>query len=242
MIADKIKFYTGLSMLALFSIVLIVMFSPVFDGKNGMEYMDELFNSISKGSAYYIPDVQEESDTYMGTHIAATIKMTSEEQAGQTALLYEEAGAEVLISGAEIQINGDLGKILDACLKDADAMYHNNGELLTDQYGYNEKQVVYNWWKSLGEIKKSLDDKGMFDEAEMLTRANERAVEPAYNYYSIEAEDIGNKAGIVIFSLVFYVVYTIWYGFALMYILEGLGLKIRQMFPFSFVARMKLAE
>ncbi|UCC59525.1 MAG: hypothetical protein JSW38_13835 [Dehalococcoidia bacterium] len=242
MIADKIKFYTGLSMLALFSIVLILMFSPVFDGKNGMEYTDELYNSISKGSAYYIPDVHEESAEYVGTPLVVTIKMSSEEQAEQTALLYQEAGAEVTFSGVEIDINGDLGRVLETCLNDADAMYNNNGPTIADRYGYSEKQVLYNWWKSFGTLKKSLEDKGMFDEAEILSRANERAVEPAYNYYGIEAEAIRDKAGIVIFSLVFYIAYTIWYGFALMYILEGLGLKIRQMFPFSFVARMKLAE
>lgn len=239
MIADKIKFYTGVGMLVIFTGILVLMFSPVFDGRNGMEYTDELYNSISKGSAYYIPDVQEESSEYIGTPIVVTIKMGSEEEAEQTALLYQEAGAEVILSGVEITIDGDLGIILIACLNDADAMYNNNGEMITEKYGYSENQVLYNWWTSFGAVKKSLDDKGMFDEAEILTRANERAVEPAYNYYGIEAEDIKKKAGIVIFSLVFYVAYTMWYGFALMYILEGLGLKLRQMFPFNFVARMK---
>ena len=50
----------------------------------------------------------------------------------------------------------------------------------------------------------------------------------------------GSRIGIVIASLVFYVVYTVWYGFALMYLVEGLGLRIRQMFPFRFAARVKL--
>ena len=108
MIADKIRFYTGVAMLALFSVVLIIMFSPVFDGKNGMEYTDELYNSISKGSAYYIPDVRERSAEYIGTTIDVTIKMESEEQAEQTALLYQEAGAEASLSGVEVQIAGDL--------------------------------------------------------------------------------------------------------------------------------------
>jgi len=39
-------------------------------------------------------------------------------------------------------------------------------------------------------------------------------------------EQIRDKAGIVIFSLVFYVVYTIWYGFGILFIFEGWGLKI----------------
>jgi hypothetical protein len=31
---------------------------------------------------------------------------------------------------------------------------------------------------------------------------------------------------LIIFALAFYVVYTLWYGFGLMWLFEGLGLKI----------------
>jgi len=69
---------------------------------------------------------------------------------------------------------------------------------------------------------------------------NEKGIEPAYNYFGIEPDSVSSRIGVVIFSLVFYVIYTVWYGFALMFIVEGLGLKIRQMFLFRFVARVKL--
>ncbi len=32
--------------------------------------------------------------------------------------------------------------------------------------------------------------------------------------------------GIVIFSLIFYVVYTLWYGFAIMFMFEGWGMRL----------------
>jgi len=239
MITDKIKFYTGMGMLVLFAGVLAIMFSPVFDGKNGMQYVDELYNSISKGSAYYIPDVQEDSAEFVGTPLVATIKMKTEEQAGQTALLYQASGAEVTTSGAKLTIDGDLGKILEASLSDADAMYHDEGEQIAAKYGYDGKQVLYNWWQSFKALNTYLTDEGMFDQAKILAEAQQRAIEPAYNYYGIQAERIKDKAGIVVFSLVFYIAYTVWYGFALMNVLEGLGLKIRQMLPFSFMAIMK---
>jgi len=38
---------------------------------------------------------------------------------------------------------------------------------------------------------------------------------------------------------VFYIAYTLWYGFALMYMIEGWGLRISHMFPFSFEARVR---
>jgi hypothetical protein len=31
---------------------------------------------------------------------------------------------------------------------------------------------------------------------------------------------------VVIFSLIFYVVYTLWYGFAIMFLFEGWGLQL----------------
>lgn len=239
MIADKIKFYTGLGMLAVFAVLLTTMFLPIFDGKNGLEYLDGLYNSLSKGSAYFIPELREDSSEYIGTSIDVVLETETEEQAEQTALLYQEAGAEVVTSGVELGVNGDLGIILASCLDDADAMYYEDAETITDKYGYDAMHVLHNWWVSLEEMNKELEDEDMFDEAKVVTSVNEKGVAPSYNYYGIEPETVSSRIGVVIFSLVFYVIYTVWYGFALMYLVEGLGLKITQMFPFRFVARVK---
>lgn len=240
MVTDKLKFYTGLVMLAVFAVLLTLMFTPLFDGKNSLQYLDGLYNSLSKGSAYFIPELQEESLEYIGTSTDVVIDMESEEQAEQTAMLYEEAGAEVVILGVELEVKGDLGQILGTSLDDADAMYYNDAETVTDRYGYDARQVLYNWWVSLEETNKALEDQNTFDDAKFVRSVNEKGIEPAYNYFGIEPDSVSSRIGVVIFSLVFYVIYTIWYGFALMFIVEGLGLKIRQMFLFRFVARVKL--
>jgi len=52
MIADKKLFLIGLAMLVGFIIVLVLIFMPIFNGQNGLDTLDALFNSISKGSAY----------------------------------------------------------------------------------------------------------------------------------------------------------------------------------------------
>jgi hypothetical protein len=228
-------------MLAVFAILLTLMFMPLFDGKNTLQYLDELYNSLSKGSANFVIELQEESLEYIGTSTDVVIEMESEEQAQQTAVLYEGAGAEVDILGVELEVKGDLGHILGTSLIDADAMYYNDAETVTDRYGYDARQVLYNWWVSLEETNKKLEDQNMFDDAEFIRSVNEKGIEPAYNYFGIEPDSVSSRIGVVIFSLVFYVIYTIWYGFALMYLVEGLGLKIRQMFPFRFVARVKLS-
>ena len=61
MIANKKKFFGGVGLMIAFVIVLIIFFSPIYAGKNGLEYLDNLYNSISKGSAYYIPKVKKKS-------------------------------------------------------------------------------------------------------------------------------------------------------------------------------------
>ena len=65
MIANKKEFLKGLGLMAAFVIVLIIFFSPVFNGQNGLNYLDSLYNSISKGSAYYIPKLKEEIQPVM---------------------------------------------------------------------------------------------------------------------------------------------------------------------------------
>jgi len=56
--------------------------------------------------------------------------------------------------------------------------------------------------------------------------ALKKVVETSYNYYTIEPQKITDKMGIVIFSLVFYVVYTLWYGFSILFMFEGWGLRL----------------
>jgi hypothetical protein len=226
MIADKKEFYGGLALLIGFAVVLVVIFSPVFKGQNGLEYLDSLYNSISKGSAYYIPKVKAETDTFAGKSVSTTIEMKDESQTQQTAALFMKGGALVNISGAQLKIEGDLGKILSNCLEDADRMYMNDGQSISSKYGYNERQALYNWWQALKAMNKDLTKQKQFKAASAVDMVSTKAVETSYNYYRIEPQKISDRALFVIFSLVFYVVYTLWYGFSIMFMFEGWGMKL----------------
>ena len=226
MIVDKKEFYGGLGLLIGFVVVLVIIFSPVFKGQNGLEYLDALYNSISKGSAYYIPKVKAETDTFVGKSVSTTIEMKDESQTQQTAALFMKGGALVNISGTQLKIEGDLGKILENCLADADRMYMNDGQGISSKYGYNEKQVVYNWWQALKALNKDLTKQKQFKAASAVDMVATKAVETSYNYYQVEPQKISDRALFVIFSLVFYVVYTLWYGFAIMFMFEGWGMKL----------------
>ena len=226
MIADKKEFSIGVGMMAGFIAVLVIIFLPVFGGQDGLDYLDSLYNSISKGSAYYIPKIKEEAVAYNGKTVTVTLDFTDDKQARQTAMLFNQSGALVNVKNNQVKVTGDLGAILKQSLEDADFMYHNNGQAVQKRYGYNERQALYNWWSAFKAMDKDLKKQELFKEAKIVAVVVKKAVESAYNYYGIEPESISNKVGIVLFSLIFYVIYTLWYGFAILYMFEGWGLQL----------------
>lgn len=226
MIAHKKEFYGGFGMIIAFAVVLVIMFSPIFKGHNALEYLDSLYNSISKGSAYYIPKVKEGSDSFIGTEVSTTLKMADRDQAEQIALLFKLSGARAVVKECQLKVTGDLGKILGSSLADADAMYHNNGQKVSERYGYSERRVLFNWWTAFKEMDKAMKNQKKFKEAKIISLVVNKAVESSYNYYEIEPQNIGDRFGVVIFSLIFYVAYTLWYGFAIMFMFEGWGLRL----------------
>ncbi len=226
MIARKKQFWSGAAMILAFGVVLSIVFSPVFEGKNGLEYLDSLYNSISKGSAYYIPAVREEGASFKGKVVTVTINMGDKGRATQAALLFEKSGATAQIDETRLTVSGDIGNIISNCLDDAQYMYQNDGQALEGKYGYNARQILFNWWTACKEMEKDLTRQKRFDSAKFIREVNEKAVETSYNYYQIEPQKISDRLGVVLFSLAFYVVYTLWYGFAIMYLFEGWGLQL----------------
>jgi len=226
MLANKKEFYGGFGLLVCFFVVLFIIFLPVFNGQNGMQYLDDLYNSISKGSAYYIPKTKEETDRFIGNTVNMTLKTKDEKKAQQIAMLFTEGGATADVSGAQLNVSGDLGKILANCLADADLMYHNDGAKVSGKYGYDERQVLYNWHTALKAADKDLKKQKLFKEAKTVTSVMKKTVETSYNYYKVEPQKICDKLWVVIFSLVFYVSYTMWYGFSVLFMFEGWGLKL----------------
>jgi hypothetical protein len=143
-----------------------------------------------------------------------------------TAALFKAGGANVAVSGAELKVTGDFEKILQNALTDADAMYKNDGKTVAGKYGYEERRVLYNWWKACAEMDRDLSRQKKFKEAKAAVLIQKKAIECSYNFYTIEPQNIGDRWGTVIFSLFFYVIYTLWYGFAILFMFEGWGLKL----------------
>ena len=220
------KLIAGIALLASFIVVMVIIFMPIFDDGNALNYLDNLYNSISKGSANYIAKVEHLVEKHPDQAVTLTLKVGDSAVAGRAATVLETNGAEVTADGDTLQIRGQINAILSACLEDAEAGYHNRGEELASKYGMDARAALHAWWAALGASEKDLNRQKLFDAAHLVHTVQTKAVECSYNYYGIEPGKIGDRWSTVLFSLVFYVIYTIWYGYAIMFIFEGLGLRL----------------
>jgi hypothetical protein len=223
---DKKKLALGAVLMVSFLAVLGVIFMPLFDGGNALNYLDNLYNSISKASANYFDKARAEVGKLGGGTVAVTVNLGKPELASQGATLLAAAGAKAEVTGASLRIEGDLQRILASCLADAESAYHNRGEEIADRYQLDAKTALHAWWKTLAGMEKAFTQGKQFALVRALHSVRTKALECAYNYYGIRAQPISQRWGIVVFSLVFYVLYTVWYGYAVLYLFEGLGLKM----------------
>ncbi len=226
---------------ALFAItflgVLFTIFSPVFSGKNGLEFADDSFNKLAKGSSYFIPKVAKANEAFMGRSFSVTIKTDKpddrpgdgEKRAANIAKVFQTAGARADASGATVKIEGDLGRVLGSALQDADAMFKNDGETIKTRYQTDdEKKMFRQWHNALTRMNKEFDKEKKLAESKMVNEVVKKAIEPAYNFYRIDANKVSEHAGMMSGLLVFYVFYTMWWGYAIFYLFEGFGLTMKK--------------
>jgi hypothetical protein len=217
------KLVLGSVLMVTFLAVLWGMFQPIFDGRNLLQYLDNLYNSISKASAYYVPKLRQELKESGATTLRLNLTFPDTGMAASAAHLLGKAGAQVKPSGSGLAAEGHLGSILGQALTDSDSLYHNRDQELSNRYGMSGRAALYTWWKTLGSLEKDLQRQSQLTAAEMTGRVKTGAVETAYNYYGIVPQPISERWATVVFSLIFYVFYTVWYGYALTFLFEGLG-------------------
>lgn len=208
--------------------ILLIIFSPVFGGINGLAYSDALFNKLAKGSSYFIPSLTKEVKGFEGKQLDVGIKLDKPEQAALAGKLFSMAGAEAHSQDTALKVKGDLGKVLMAVLKDSDVMYHDDGAAISARYGVNEKEAMSVWWTALNKTVKELQKSRKAEQASTVSEVMKKGIEPAYNFYGIESQKISEKAFTVIGLLLFYILYTMWWGYAIFYLFDGLGLSMKK--------------
>ncbi|WP_353684600.1 hypothetical protein V4D30_02060 [Thermodesulfovibrio sp. 3907-1M] len=239
--AQKKHLAWGLILLASFVGVLILIFSPIYPGgMNGLEYSDDLFNKLAKGSCYQIPKLKKDVEKYRGKLLDMVIDVKkptdkpgdAEKRAERIAKVFTVNGAKAEVQGSKVRITGDFGAIMAAAIEDADQMYHNNGDYIKRKYEVTDdekmKQMFRQWHNAFSLIDKKLTLQKKVEDATFVKKVMTAAIEPAYNFYGIQAVKISEKAGIATALLAFYILYTIWYGFGVLYLFEGLGLSTKK--------------
>ena len=142
--------------------VLYYMFTPNFNGTNAFHASDNLFNSISKGSTYYIPQVMAEAKEFDGKAFKATIFADDQTLVPYARKILMKNGFTVLNTDPGITVSGDLGVLMVRAVEDSDAMFKNNGQVLAQKYAMDEKLAMFVWWTMMKEIKSSLNQQKLF--------------------------------------------------------------------------------
>eukprot|EP01022_Parablepharisma_sp_SALTPOND_P015745 TRINITY_DN2253_c0_g4_i2.p1 TRINITY_DN2253_c0_g4~~TRINITY_DN2253_c0_g4_i2.p1 ORF type:complete len:1126 (-),score=266.00 TRINITY_DN2253_c0_g4_i2:3669-7046(-) len=222
-IKNKKKFTFGLFMTIGFFIILGIMFSPLFGGTNAFHAADGLFNSISKASASHFEQVHSSLAGF--ERKSADQELQLSEAVGQNvATIINAAGQEATYVDGTLTVRGEINPLLDRMLSDSEAMFANNGEVLENAYGIAPKAAMYAWWMYANTASKKFMLSKRFDTSKIIDEVKTKAVEVSYNYYGVDPTPATERIAILTFALVFYVIYTIWWGFAIFELFAGLGL------------------
>ncbi len=242
LIVNKRPFYTGAVMALGFAAVLLTMFLPVVRGRTPLEAADDFFNSISKDSSYYIPSLRcswgeqlackllkakPDAETHRSARIDMRLTLPDADAAAKVATVLRAGGAETSAAGSVATVRGQLGPLVDAALYDSEAMFHNQGDAFAQRRGLPGKEAMFAWWQGLKQMIKQFRASGEFEKASAVEEVLTKGIEVSYNYYGITPSPVSRNAGTLALSLVFYLVYTMWWGYAIMWLCDGIGLQMK---------------
>jgi hypothetical protein len=227
LVVNKRSFYTGLVMSVGFAAILVFMFLPVVNGRTPLDAADDLFNSVAKQSSYYIPALREHAKTYAGAPIDMRLTLPDAEAAAQVTAVLKAGGAEASTSGTAVTLRGNLGRLLGAALDDADASFTNRAKTAASSHGLGAKEAMFAWWQALKQINKKLKAASDFEKASAVEEVITKGVEVSYNFYGIVPKAVSANTGILSVALIFYLIYTMWWGYAIMWLCDGIGLEMK---------------
>jgi hypothetical protein len=224
------KITVGIILLVTFFMVLFAIFMPWFgkgatgQPRNGLEFSDDFFNSLAKGSSNYMENMRSLATPFKGQTFEAALKFKDADTAKKIELLFTKAGATVEVADNALKVKGDLGQVMLAAIDDSDAMFNNQGDKIKAKYDFDPKLVLRAWWTAFKDLDRDLKLQKNFREARVVSEIMMRSIEPGYNFFGISPEAVRDNIALLTFMLVFYVVYTLWYGYGVFELFEGLGL------------------
>lgn len=248
-VTNKGAFGKGILLLASFGVIFALIMSPLFKDHNGnpqtgLEFSDDFFNKLAKNSSDYFTQVKETAAKQKGKQLAvvapvakpdpkdepdaakAQAKANADAQAIAKAL--QAAGATVEIKENVLTVKCDLGAVLDFATTKAQKSFAIVGADADKPENVADRKMLKDLWKGFGAMVKPLQKEGKVAEAKALDTVMKKGIEPAYNFYGIPGEPVSKNIFLLTFLLVFYVVYTMWYGYGIFYTFEGLGMSMKK--------------
>jgi hypothetical protein len=216
----------GLIGLILFFAILGFWTSPWMNHKTGLEWADGLFNQLAKDSTYFIPEAVKLAGRFEGITVDFGVNPRWPGADSLMAkILQANAFSAAILNDGRVRIKGDLGLLGKAACADAELLFKGKKKDLQGRYGADGKEVIYYWWMAFDGLTRRFIQESRPPEADFTRFMTTRVLEPSYNFAGIETRSIKENAGTVSFLLGFYLFYTLLYGFSILFIFEGLGIK-----------------
>jgi len=236
LIVNKQAFTKGLTLLLSFCVIFVLILMPLIKGMNTLDYADDLFNKLSKASANYFDQVGKDTAKHHGKQVSFSVKVgkdgMTEEQvktAAETAVqVFTTLGAQAEANGAEVKLTMDLGAVLGKLSDGSKLVYDNQGDQAKAFFGMEYKKALKSAWETLTPGIKKLQAEKKIEEANAISNVLKRCVETAYNYDGVKPESVMQHLPEMLGLLVFYVIYTMWYGYSIFYLFEGIGMSMKK--------------
>jgi hypothetical protein len=236
-------FTRGLLLMASFLVVFVIFFMPVFPAQevgsektNGLVYADHLFNTLSKGSSnFFDPTARDPKSVdaavegVRGTTVDIEVPFKDASLADSSVRLLAACGFEASSSASGVKMKGDLYALLKVILADSLSTYNNDLEAVSARHnGMDGRLVMKSHWAMLDGMIKPMQRAGLVKEATVVNTVKGKAVESSYNFYGITPLRVVENIPLVAAFLIFYIIYTMWYGFAIFELFEGIGLTMKK--------------
>ena len=232
LIANKKSFVKGIVFLISFTAVFFAILMPIFpDGKGkvtGLDFADNLFNRLSKGSSWFLPEIAPRVKAVEGKEIEVNVPLGKAASTEAVVKLFTVSGAAASAEGSVVRVKADFGKLLGSVLADCEAIYNDKPEPVEAKYGIDGYKALAFWWEGLQPMIKELQKNKLLSEAQLVDVVLRKGIEPAYNFQGIAIGSVKKEFVLMAALLSFYVVYTLWYGFAIFDIFEGIGLTMKK--------------
>jgi len=231
-VTNRRRFALGAAGLAAFLAVLAFWIAPGAGGTSWLSRADGFFNRLSKDSAFRgLPELRARAESFRGTAFSVSVATENPEDAAALAAVFRLAlagsagtGAGAEADGCRARLAGDLGAAALALMDDAEELHRGGDERLLARFGLSGREVVYRYWQALGAIRGDCLRRGETAAAALAGDLRTRVCEPAYNFHGIAPASASESCGTLALLLGFYVAYTVWFGFSILLLFEGLGI------------------